>query len=68
MRQGHQHFTAPGRALPRMNVMWPLLLLRRRIARDSMRRRRQEVIEMLLHDGAANDFILNDFLRLTLEK
>jgi hypothetical protein len=51
-----------------MNAMWPLLLLPRRIALDRMRRRRQEVSEELLHDGAASDLTLNDILRMTLHK
>ena len=53
---------------PTMNAMWPLLLLPRRIALDRMRRRRQEVSEELLHDGAASDLTLNDILRMTLHK
>jgi hypothetical protein len=41
-----------------MNAMWPLLLLPRRIALDRMKKRRQEVSEVLLHDGAASDFYI----------
>jgi len=33
-----------------------------------MRKRRQEVVEELLHGGATNDAMLNDILRMMLQK
>jgi hypothetical protein len=33
-----------------------------------MRKRRQEVVEELLHNGAASDSMLNDILHMMLQK
>ena len=61
---------SPRRAAPTHDerAMWPLLLLPRHLALDRMRKRHQEVVEELLHDGAASDFMLNDILRMMLKK